>query len=842
MKQVLTGFLIIALIGLLALSFQQKSVQSFYYAFDEKIELIHSKDKLIVLFMKDSILNKERLMTEYPILNSYAFVIRDNNTVIVHNLKAETKKNLIESIKTNQDIIVNPVYETAEGAELGFTDKFIVELKPGFSKRELEKLNIKNNVKVFKETEDFFVLRVSKDVDVLEIANSYFETGKFIFSHPDFYMNIELNQVSNDPYFTNQFYLHNTGQVIADGRFGTPDADIDAPEAWTVTTGSSNITVAVIDTGVSPNHVDLPNSRQVRLNGSNFTNHGTKNNPSPGGTYRGAAHGDAVSGIIAATRNNGIGITGVAPGVKIMPIRIINGDGFITSNANLADAIDFARINNADVINCSWTFPGFTNPNHVPAIVRAIERATISGRNGLGSVVVFGAGNNANHVNNLPGTITFPANVTVPGVFAVGASDRYDMQANYSPSSNFTTSENQFIDIVAPSSRAIHTQIPGETNEVFTIDMPGNPGYNPVKSNQSLGPLAPTGSLLPSTGPNHLDFTGRFGGTSAAAPQVAGAAALVLSVNPGLTQMDVFNILTQTADKVGGYTYNHNGRSTQLGFGRLNVCRAVTAAAVINGPSLICSTGQFFMGSSLPTGSILNAWQSSNPSGLSINSSTGSATRLNNYNGPITITANITNGCGTASASRTIWVGTPHITNMRVNNQPVWPSQNVPLCPGNHFLNVTPVGGNVGTATWTVPSGVTHWIGNNTMDFTFPSHMSSITISARASNFCGQGANYNFFLTRQTWGCPSSFAMVAYPNPTSDILNIEMMPVTADVSKEDAPAIESALLLNSEGREMAKGYREGSKIVFDVRSLKKGIYFIHVTVDGEIIREQILIE
>lgn len=261
---------------------------------------------------------------------------------------------------------------------------------------------------------------------------------------------------------------------------------------------------------------------------------------------------------------------------------------------------------------------------------------------------------------------------------------------------------------------------------------------------------------------------------------------------------------------------------------------------VINGPSLICSTGSFSVGT-LPAGSSIS-WSSSNPSGLSINSSTGSVTRVNGYNGPITVTVHISNQCGTGSFTRNVWVGTPHITNMRVNNQPVFPSQPVSLCPGNHFLNVTPVGGNVGVATWTVPSGVPHWIGNNTMDFTFPSSMSSITISARASNSCGQGANYNFFLTRQTWGCPSSFAMVAYPNPTSDILNIEMMPVTAEVSKEDAPLIESAILLNSEGREMAKGYREGSKIVFDVRSLKKGFYFIHVTVDGELIREQIQIE
>ncbi|UJP65845.1 S8 family peptidase [Mongoliitalea daihaiensis] len=461
----------------------------------------------------------------------------------------------------------------------------------------------------------------------------------------------------------------------------------------------------------------------------------------------------------------------------------------------------------------------------------------------MGSVVVFAAGNTAHHAAPVPnpGVILFPANVTVPGVLTVGASDRDDLQANYSPTSNPGSHNNQMIDIVAPSHRAYSCQIPTETREVYTIDIPGTPGYNPVKERDcfNASPLPPLGSVLPNTGAQHLDFTARFGGTSAACPQVAAAAALVLSVRPGLTQMEVFNILTQTADEVGGYVYT-NGRSNELGFGRLNVCRALSGAVNIHGNSLICTTGGFSVGT-LPTGSTVS-WVSSNPSGLSINSSTGSATRLNNYNGPITITANITNGCGTASSSRTVWVGTPHITNMGVNNQPVFPSQNVSLCPGNHFLNVTPVGGNVGTATWTVPSGVPHWIGNNTMDFTFPSHMSSITISARASNSCGQGANYNFFLTRQTWGCPSSFAMVAYPNPTSDILNIEMMPVTADVSKEDAPAIESATLLNSEGREMAKGYREGSKIVFDVRSLKKGVYFIHVMVDGELIREQILID
>ncbi len=392
---------------------------------------------------------------------------------------------------------------------------------------------------------------------------------------------------------------------------------------------------------------------------------------------------------------------------------------------------------------------------------------------------------------------------------------------------------------MAPSHRAYSNQIANETFEVWTIDIPGTPGYNPVK-NTDGGPLPPVGSILPNFGPQNLDFTGRFGGTSAACPQVAAAAALILSVKPGLTQMEVFNILTQTADEVGGYVYT-NGRSNELGFGRLNVCRALAGAATVSGPATVCSSGQFSIGT-LPAGSTV-FWTSSNSSGLSINSSTGAATRVNGYNGAIVLTANINNGCGIATVTRSIWVGTPLITNARVDGMPYFTGMYVELCPGNHWLNVTPVGGNPGNATWTVPSGVPYWVGTNTMDFTYPqNYPGGIAITARASNSCGQSSNFNFFLSKKTFGCTSSFAMVAYPNPTQDVLTIEMIPISPDVSKDEAPLIESAILLNSSGKEVASGIREGSKIVFDVRNLQKGTYFIHVAVDGELSREQIIIE
>ena len=469
-------------------------------------------------------------------------------------------------------------------------------------------------MEVIKANEHYLLLQVPRGTDALSMANLYYESGLVYYSHPDFYADIVFHQAANDPYYNNQFYLHNTGQQIADGRFGTADADIDAPEAWTVTTGSSNIIVAILDEGVTSNHVDLPNTRQVRLNRSNFGN-GNENDPSPTGDDN---HGNACAGIIAATQNNNIGISGIAPGVKIMPIRIKNA-----SITKVAEAIDFSYENGAHILSNSWNYESI-NPNFFPAIRAAILRATTLGRGGLGSVVVFAAGNTAHHAAPVPnpGVILFPANVTVPGVLTVGASDRDDLQANYSPTSNPGSHNNQMIDIVAPSHRAYSCQIPTETREVYTIDIPGTPGYNPVKERDcfNAGPLPPLGSVLPNTGAQHLDFTARFGGTSAACPQVAAAAALVLSVRPGLTQMEVFNILTQTADEVGGYVYT-NGRSNELGFGRLNVCRALSGAVNIHGNSLICTTGGFSVGT-LPTGSTVS-WVSSNPSGLSINSSTG---------------------------------------------------------------------------------------------------------------------------------------------------------------------------------------------------------------------------
>jgi subtilisin family serine protease len=171
--------------------------------------------------------------------------------------------------------------------------------------------------------------------------------------------------------------------------------------------------------------------------------------------------------------------------------------------------LNLAKNSGAHILSNSWGY-GSSVPNLFPNIVDAIEDAVMNGRNGKGCIVVFAAGNTANQIGNDKGIITFPSNVNVEGVLTVWASDRYDQQANYSPTSNVSSSFNQIIDIVAPSHRAYSCQIPTETFEVWTMDIPGNDGYNPVK-NTDCGVLPLTNSALPMSGTNYSSYTGYFG-------------------------------------------------------------------------------------------------------------------------------------------------------------------------------------------------------------------------------------------------------------------------------------------------------------------------------------------
>lgn len=553
-------------------AFRERNTEPlFYYAFNEKIPLEVVPGKFVIRYANEAT-GKAALSAALSSKNFSLDTWKDERTAMI-NAAGKT----LDVLKTELDAKAGyeslmPLFETkTEKLAVAATDEILVRFNKNAAQDAVLSTMAQYKLRIVNKGELFYTLSVPRNASALDIANRIQESGVAEFSHPNFYRNIEMHQAPNDTYFNYQWNLNNTGQVINDGHTGTADADIDAVEAWCKTMGSSSITVAVLDEGLTSNHPDLPNARQVRLNGSNFSNLAIPNDPSPVGDGN---HGNACSGIIAATRDNNEGIAGIAPNVKIMPVKILNPSA---SDANIANAISFAKNNGAQILSNSWGYNS-SNPNLIPAVVTAIQDAVTNGRGGLGCVVVFSAGNTADHNAGSNGTVNFPGNVNIPGVITVGASDRYDHQANYSPTSVPASANNQIVDIVAPSHRAYPCQITGETFEIWSMDIPSTPGYNSWhNSSFCMNPPA-VGEVLPNSGTNFQSYTGRMGGTSAACPEVAAAAALVLSMNSGLTQMQVFNILTSTTDKVGGVVYNASGFSNEMGYGRLNLNKALTVA------------------------------------------------------------------------------------------------------------------------------------------------------------------------------------------------------------------------------------------------------------------------
>lgn len=572
----------------------------FYYSFENQIPLTAVENQSIVEFIGAPDEN-------YLINNGLTYDKIGQNLFLVNGDFTNTKNSGTGVYYTL------PAYETENGNPIHMYNKIVLRWED--ETQEAEKTNLINQFGLVQEkTNRLFT--VYKTPAPLTTSQLVYESGLVRYCHPVFlayiedfssvpasqsiskrnYFNAPKKSISyseeenlpqyipNDEYFPQQFYLHNTGQELNDGRFGTPDADIDAPEAWMITKGDPNVVVAVIDYGVTNDHPDLPNTRQVRLQGSNFSWNATTvippydnpDDPSPVQYNYLQNHGNACAGVIAAEMDNYEGVVGIAPECKIMPIRV--GTEYYPTWELNASALTFCVDSLANVISCSWGngIEGVP-PDLSPVFIDAMEDALDNNVN-----IIFSAGNTANQSGIVPppkppfiyqGHVAFPANADVPHLITVGASDRNDLQANYSPT-------NELIDIVAPSNTFFNYLVENEHKNIWTIDMLGLDGQNDKDDD------------LPTSGinDNFTSYTGRFGGTSAAAPEVAGVVALMLSVNPCLNPRQVTEILFNTTDKVGGYNYNWNaekpGHSQELGYGRLNAYKAVALTQATYSPTI----------------------------------------------------------------------------------------------------------------------------------------------------------------------------------------------------------------------------------------------------------------
>nr|WP_319269225.1 S8 family peptidase [uncultured Draconibacterium sp.] len=853
MRRMYSLLIIIAGFSFMLLSSSIAEEEKYYYAFEEKVPLIAKENTLLVKFTDDVDKTKVGELIKTGISSGYKEKWHNTQTVEITVNSEKTTNALRAKLESSNEVYTcQPFYTLKDGLDMGVSDEVLIRFLPLISEEQKEKLFKSFEVGLVKTTKIYQKLKVKKGADALETANRIYESGLVEFSTPSFISYVEFDQIiPNDTYFNRQITCHNTGQIFTDGHSGTADADIDAPIAWGITTGCSDIIVAVIDQGVTTNHPDLPNSRQVRLNGSNF-GAGDANDPSPTDNDN---HGNACAGVIAATMNNNQGIAGIAPECKIMPIRTDNS----TTPPDIADAIEFAADNGADILSNSWSYPS-SDQNLYPEIVTAINYALSND-----CIVIFSAGNTANHAGSNNGYVRFPANVNISGVITVGASDRHDNQANYSPTSSL-------IDIVAPSHRAYPCNISGETLEMWSIDIPGDAGYNSWHSTGACNNPPAVGEILPDNGTNFQSYTARFGGTSHSCPVVAGVAALILSVNPDLSYMDVFNILTSTADKVGGYTYS-SGKCNEMGYGRVNAHAALLETIdqmniSISGNTIICSSNAYSV-SNLPSGSV--EWSlSPHPSPIQLQEDipgTNQCLVSNPYRYPavMILTAEITTDCGAhititktiASDTNTSYQAGSYSQQACYAYNNSFPSQSgtlngssIFLYPGcmAEFSLSQMTGREVALAPSSgQPLFWTYQSSNSKLYVQLPNQSGGIPFTFYIT---GDGACYS--LKTLTLFAYSGYSLLLSPNPTTGeaTVTIEQSTTEDGTLKSASPdnifdknaEWDIEVYDNAQSLKLKKQKLKGKSTTIQTASWKEGVYMVRVKYKDEILTGKLVVK
>ena len=365
-----------------------------------------------------------------------------------------------------------------------------------------------------------FVVELGKSVDASSALAAYRRDANV--EHAELDLPLSAQWEPNDPYFRSY------------GSWGQPHADLygvhitASPRAWDASRGD-HVVVAVVDTGLDWEHDDIDdnvwtNPGEIAGNGIDDEGNGFVDDVRgwdfvhwDNAPWDGHGHGTHVSGTVAAEGNNGIGIVGIAPRARIMPLKGLS-DGGGGWASDLASAIYYAARNGADVVNCSWGGPGSS------AVVEDAVRYAHS----RGALVVVAAGN-----SNFDVLGYTPASVTE--AVTVAASDPQDRKADFS---NWGLG----VDVTAPgtgilSLRARNTDMYRDGQHIVGLDY--------YWAN----------------------------GTSMAAPHVAGAAALLIALEPAMPNETIRDKIAFRADEIRESNAGDEGR---LGGGRLNAWRAVT--------------------------------------------------------------------------------------------------------------------------------------------------------------------------------------------------------------------------------------------------------------------------
>jgi subtilisin family serine protease len=295
--------------------------------------------------------------------------------------------------------------EIKAGTIKSLNAKYNVHNIKSFVKKERKFKKIRSGKVVeLPDLSQLYLLEFPKDIDVMSAVEEYKRDPSVEFADPNY-----IRYISTP---TDEFYITGPSPANSENQWGLYKIWLGSLEAgnsgWNIETGTNEVRVAVIDTGVNYNHDDLIN-RVNSLEGYNFVNPGNPPLDDNG-------HGTHVSGIIGAETNNGTGIAGVDWNCRIIPIKAFNSAGG-GSDSNIIDSIFWAVSKEADVINMSF---GSADPDDLLEI--ALSCAATSD-----CVLVAAAGNN---YPTPPPYISYPA--YYDHVISVAATRPDDHKASYS--------------------------------------------------------------------------------------------------------------------------------------------------------------------------------------------------------------------------------------------------------------------------------------------------------------------------------------------------------------------------------------------------------------------------
>jgi len=435
---------------------------------------------------------------------------------------------------------------TLKGMESYVPGEVLVTLKSNASSDDrLHALSLVGTSKAMRRV-DFYKVEIANGVSV-EAAMGQLRRESAVAAVQPNYRYHALAFCSNlptDPYYLGSTSVSQSGPYWPFQKIQAAGAAGVTTTGWSVFcsqfTGGVSVIVAIIDTGVSTNHPDLPSG--IFVPGYNYISNNTDTDDDFG-------HGTFVAGIIDAQWNNPgtetcpspgsfnggmAGLAGIPGLVKLMPVKVLDNTGSGTSES-IVDGMEYASANHAQIFNLSLGGP-----------YDPMEQAEVNAILAGNGVIVAAAGNES-------GPLDYPA--AYPGVIAVGATDPNNNVAWYS---NFGTG----LDLVAPGGYA------GGSQANFTGAYDPN---NDIFSAIAQCPIPASSDFMRAGSSAAETIYGSADGTSFATPMVAGAAALLLALNPFMTNTQVMNQLINTADSLNG----NQGWDPHTGYGLLDVYKAL---------------------------------------------------------------------------------------------------------------------------------------------------------------------------------------------------------------------------------------------------------------------------